>query len=229
MQPGELFLLFIRPLNKAGIRYIIAGSVAAIFYGEPRFTGDVDVVAFLNDADVRRLPEIFPSPVFYLPPAEVILAEIAREERGHFNIIHMETTFKADIYPTGRDEFNAWAFRNKRKIEFQGEALVLAPPECVIVRKLEYFREGGSEKHLRDIRAILNVSGDSINRNDSVEAAFRFGKRLRGDSSSRAVSPHPSPLPWGEGSPLSRSQVVHQSVTLSSAGLSHVWFGRMVA
>ena len=139
------------------------------------------MVTFLNEPDVRRLPEIFPSPLFYLPPAEVILAEVAREEHGHFNIIHVDSTFKADIYLTGRDEFNAWAFRNKRKVEFRGDTVMLAPPEYVIVRKLEYFREGGSDKHLRDIRAMLNVSGDSINREDlnfwiqrrSVEAQWK--------------------------------------------------------
>jgi hypothetical protein len=45
MPEAELFLLFIRPLNRAGIRYVIGGSVAAIFYGEPRFTNDVDSAA----------------------------------------------------------------------------------------------------------------------------------------------------------------------------------------
>ena len=182
MPKDELFLLFVSRLNRAGIRYIVGGSVAAIFYGEPRLTNDVDVVAFLSDADIRRLPEIFPATDFYLPPLNVISTEVAREQRGHFNIIHMDTTFKADIYPTGRDEFNGWAFRNKRMIQFQGETLVLAPPECVIVRKLEYFREGGSEKHLRDIRAMLAVSGETINRKDlnywiqrqSVEAQWKL-------------------------------------------------------
>lgn len=182
MQESELFLLFVRHFNCAGIRYIIGGSVAAIFYGEPRFTNDLDVVVFLNEADIRRLPEIFPSSDFYVPPAEAITVEVGREQRGHFNIIHMDTSFKTDVYLTGRDEFNAWAFRNKRRIEFQGEVLVLAPPEYVIVRKLEYFREGGSEKHLRDIRAMLNVSGETINRDDlnhwiqrqSVEAQWKL-------------------------------------------------------
>ena len=41
---------------------------------------------------------------------------------------------------------------------------MLAPPEYVIVRKLEFYREGGSDKHLRDIRSMLAVSGDQINR-----------------------------------------------------------------
>jgi hypothetical protein len=164
MPEAELFLLFVRPFNQAGIRYVIGGSVAAIFYGEPRLTNDVDFVAFLNEADIRRLPEIFPPANFYLPPAETILIEVAREQRGHFNIIHRHTSFKADVYPTGRDELNAWAFRNKRPVEFQGDTLMLAPPEYVIVRKLEYYREGGSEKHLRDIRAMLTVSGEQLNK-----------------------------------------------------------------
>lgn len=46
---------------------------------------------------------------------------------------------------------------------------MLAPPEYVIVRKLEYFREGGSDKHLRDIRGMLNVSGQQINQADLKE------------------------------------------------------------
>ena len=164
MPEAELFLLFVRPFNRTGIRYVIGGSVAAIFYGEPRLTNDVDFVAFLNETDIRRLPEIFPPTEFYLPSTEAIVAEVARGHRGQFNIIHMNTSFKADVYLTGRDEFNAWAFRNKRRVEYEGEPLVLAPPEYVIVRKLEFFREGGSDKHLRDIRGMLNVSGEQIDR-----------------------------------------------------------------
>lgn len=163
MPQTELFLIFVRLLNQAGFRYVIGGSVAAIFYGEPRMTNDIDLVVFLNDADIRRLPEIFPRAEFYVPPEEVIVSEVGRPQRGHFNIIHSTTIFKADVYPTGRDELNAWAFRNKRVVQFHDEALPLAPPEYVIVRKLEYFREGGSDKHLRDIRGMLNVSGEQIN------------------------------------------------------------------
>ena len=177
MPQGELFLMFVRRFNEAGLRYVIGGSVAAIFYGEPRFTNDVDMVAFLNEADIRRLPEIFPTPDFYVPPLEVITAEVARTQHGHFNIIHTATTFKADVYPTGRDELNAWAFRNKRTVVFEGETLILAPPECVIVRKLEYFREGGSEKHLRDIRGMMNVTGESMDRAALDEWITRQGVR----------------------------------------------------
>ena len=78
MSETELFLLFVRPLNRAGIRYVIGGSVAAIFYGEPRYTHDVDVVVFLNEVTIRKLPEIFPAGEFYLPPFEVMMAELSR-------------------------------------------------------------------------------------------------------------------------------------------------------
>ena len=163
MLEPDLFLLFVRPLNRAGIRYMTTGSVAAIFYGEPRLTHDVDFVVFLNDSEIRALQDIFPAPDFYLPPLDVIAAEIKRD-RGHFNIIHMETGFKADLYPTGRDQLNGWAFRRKQQIQFEGETVILAPAEYVIVRKLEYYREGGSEKHLRDIRSIITVSGEQLDR-----------------------------------------------------------------
>ncbi len=162
MPEPDLFLLFLRPLNRAGIRYVVTGSVAAIFYGEPRLTHDVDLVVFLSEADIDSLAKVFPTVDFYVPPREVIIAEAQREERDHFNIIHTQSGFKADMYPTGRDELNAWAFRLRRQVEFEGETLVLAPPEYVIVRKLEYYREGGSEKHLRDIRSMLSVSGDEL-------------------------------------------------------------------
>src|SRR5436309_2079267 len=64
MPEAELFLLFVRPLNRAGIRYIVTGSVAAIFYGEPRLTHDVDFVVFLNDANIQALRELFPASDF---------------------------------------------------------------------------------------------------------------------------------------------------------------------
>ena len=56
-----------------------------------------------------------------------------------------------------------------RPMEYRGETVTVAPPEYVIVRKLEYFREGGSEKHLRDIRSMLNVSADEIDRTALAE------------------------------------------------------------
>ena len=70
---------------------------------------------------------------------------------------------KADFYTAGRDELHPWAFRHARRYVIGETTITLAPPEYVILRKLEYHREGGSEKHLRDIRAMLAISGDQMN------------------------------------------------------------------
>ncbi len=92
----------------------------------------------------------------------MIAVEVAREQRGHFNIIHHETGFKAVVYLSGRDPLHAWGLARARQLEVEGQVLSVAPPEYVIVRKLEYYREGGSEKHLRDIRSMLSTSPEAI-------------------------------------------------------------------
>jgi hypothetical protein len=163
MLEPDLIELFAVPLERLQLRYVITGSVAAMLYGEPRVTNDIDFVIFLRLADISRLPEAYPPPEFYLPPQNVIAGEVTREEKGQFNVIHPGSGLKADFYTVRRDELDSWAFRNARQYTFEKTVIRLAPPEYVILRKLEFYREGGSEKHLRDIRAMLAVSGELIN------------------------------------------------------------------
>lgn len=175
MLEPDLIELFVGPLQSEGIRYFISGSVAAMLYGEPRVTHDIDLVVFLRAPDIEKLPKLYPAPEFYVPPSEVIAAEIARQQHGCFNVIHADTSLKADFFTANRDDFHAWAFRNLKKYSARGMEVTLAPPEYVIVRKLEYFREGGSDKHLRDIRGMLNISGEQINQADLQEWIQRRG------------------------------------------------------
>jgi hypothetical protein len=60
-------------------------------------------------------------------------------------------------------------------MDFRGEQVTVAPPEYVIVRKLEYFREGASEKHLRDIRSMLSVSSGLVDRRALNDWIARLG------------------------------------------------------
>ena len=165
MQAPDLIELFVRPLSQLGGRYIVSGSFASMLYGEPRLTHDIDLVVFLRSEDIGKLAQTYPPPEFYVPPAETIFSEMSRQ-KGSFNIIHADSALKADFYLAGKDEFHAWAFRNAREYAYGGKPIRLAPPEYVIVRKLEFYREGGSEKHLRDIRGMLNLSGDQIDKSE---------------------------------------------------------------
>ena len=173
MQERDLFLIFIQRLNRMNVRYMVTGSVASTAYGEPRLTHDVDLVLEISRLQISSLCEAFPLSEFYCPPEEVIVEEVQRARRGHFNIIHHESGFKADCYLMGDDPLHQWGMNRRRKIDMNGEPVYLAPPEYVIVRKLEYFREGGSEKHLRDIRNMLEVSADLL---DLSEIAIKVGE-----------------------------------------------------
>ena len=146
---------FLEPLERLGIPYCITGSVAASVYGEPRLTADIDIVLLLRAADIAALRAAFPESLYYVPPDETLRLELARSSRGMFNLIHHANQFKADIYLAGQDPLHAWALEHRRRIGLEGGGAWIAPPEYVILRKLEYLREGGSDKHVRDIRFIL--------------------------------------------------------------------------
>jgi hypothetical protein len=156
----ELIDTFIRPLISSGLPYAVTGSVAAMAYGEPRLTNDIDLVLEIKIADIPRLVEAFPEADFYLPPSEVIASEIVRGNRGHLNIISQLSLLKADVYLVSGDPLHHWAMENVRIIDIEGLPVAFTPPEYLIIRKLEFFREGGSHKHLRDIAAMLEESSD---------------------------------------------------------------------
>lgn len=151
---------FIDPLDSAGLPYAIVGSVASSVYGEPRATNDVDMVIQLSKPDAEKLVRAFPAERFYLPPQEVIEVELSRAVGGHLNVIALETMMKADLYPLVPSEA-AW-FSRRRALEIDGRRVWFAVPESVILHKLRFFRDGGGEKHLRDIRGMLQVSADQI-------------------------------------------------------------------
>lgn len=188
MREANLLLVFARCLNALDVPYMVTGSMASIIYGEPRLTHDVDVVIELWKGKLDDLNKVFPQDEFYCPPRDVITCELAREMRGHFNIIHHETGFKADIYLAGRDELSHWGMSCRRKFDVEGEFVWLAPPEYVITRKLEYYQEGKSEKHLRDIRSMLDLSSSQIDlpqlekliENACLTEEWQEAKRFRG-------------------------------------------------
>ncbi|MBW2610399.1 MAG: hypothetical protein JRC68_08670 [Deltaproteobacteria bacterium] len=162
MPEHNLFQIYISRLEKLNIRYIATGAVASIIYGEPRLTHDIDLIVELTDENAETIIGAFPSEKFYCPPIEIIKLEADRPRRGHFNLIHHETGFKADIYIAGQDELHNWAMSKRKRFDMEGGPIWVAPPEYVILRKLEYYREGKSEKHMRDISSILDISSDLI-------------------------------------------------------------------
>src|SRR4030042_1751245 len=82
-----------------------------------------------------------------------------------FNIIHPSSGLKVDVIIRKDTEFDRSRFSRVRRIQpAESYQANFASPEGVIIKKMEYYKEGGSEKHLRDITGILKVSGEDIDR-----------------------------------------------------------------
>ena len=154
MPAPDPFAPFLEPLERLALPYCITGSVAASVYGEPRLTADIDVVLVLRERDIPALRAAFPESAYYVPPDETLRQEAGRGSRGMFNLVHHASQFKADFYLAAGDPLHAWALEHRRRIDLGGSGAWIAPPEYVILRKLEFLREGGSDKHVRDIRFI---------------------------------------------------------------------------
>lgn len=174
MSSPDLLALFVDPLNALDIEYMATGAVAAILYGEPRLTNDIDLVVKLEPAEISKLHEAFASSDFYVPPVEVIQAEAERPQGGHFYLIHIPSALKADMYPLGADPLHHWAIETRRSVEVAGRLVWVAPIEYVILRKLEYLKLGGQDKHRNDVAAMLRTSGESVDREKLLEEIRRM-------------------------------------------------------
>lgn len=162
MAEPDFIGLFVAPLEDLEVTYMITGAVASVIYGDPRFTRDIDIVLELRDRDVARFSTAFPEEDFYVPPEEILRDEVDRPGGGHFNLIHHETALRADVYLRGDDPLHAWAFPRRRWVRVGDLEVRIAPIEYVILRKLEYYRMSGSDRHLRDVGMMLEISGELI-------------------------------------------------------------------
>lgn len=175
MRPTDLVSIFAPAFDAAGVDWMIAGGVASILYGEPRLTQDIDIVASFGPDSAARLVEQFPESAFYCPPREVIADEASREAFGHFNLLHLETDARADVYLAGRDPLAHRGLEKRKVVGLVNRQVPIAPPEYVILHKLRFRLQGASERHLRDVRGMLHVLGDTIDRHALEREAAAYG------------------------------------------------------
>jgi hypothetical protein len=186
VQAAEIYFAYTDRLEALDLSYVVTGSVASSVYGEPRFTHDIDLMLLLPAGAIDRLWNAFPGDEFYCPPVETIREEAGRSGSGHFNLIHHESGFRADVYVVDADGLTGWALEKHRVVELvPGRTLRVAPPEYVILSKLEFHAEGGGEKHLRDIRAMLELGEDDID----VSFIEEWVRRLGVESAWQSVRP----------------------------------------
>lgn len=171
----DLVAIFVDPLDALGLPYMITGGVASVIYGDPRFTRHIDVVLQLKASQAERFTSAFDLDDFYVPPVDVIAEEADRARHGHFNVIHRESGLRADVYLLSDDALHAWGFQRRRRMALGERSVSVAPPEYVILRKLEYYAQSSSERHLRDIALMLRISPEMIDAEVIADLADDLG------------------------------------------------------
>jgi hypothetical protein len=178
MAPAEAFDILRSALQQAGIRYAIGGSWASTAFGEPRFTNDVDIVAEVTQENLavflRHLPETF------YADAEEALNAIRRGRP--FNVIHMPTVLKFDLFPSSA--FPLGSEELDRAISLEDTGLSKGPawfvtPEDILLAKLYWFKLGGevSEVQWRDIGGIVRGCSATLDRAYLERAASQLEVR----------------------------------------------------
>lgn len=159
--------------ERHNVAYRIVGSIASMAYSEPRFTNDIDILVDLREDLVEFIEQEFPSPEYYVSLDAV---RSAIRDRRQFNVIHIPSGLKIDIIQSKDTAFGRLDISHGQRLKSDGfYDAWFASPENVILMKLRFFKDGGSDKHLRDTASILLVQGSRIDRDYISEWSKQLG------------------------------------------------------
>lgn len=162
MGPRDLLIFAAQTLDRIGADYFVTGSMAAMLYGEMRTTIDVDIVVDLRFGHVSDIVEAFAEPEYYVSKPAMLQA---MEHSSLFNVIHVPSALKIHFIVMDESAFNQSRLLRRRAIEVEpGVSVYVSAPEDVILKKLDFYKQGGSDKHLRDIASMIRVSGEMFDR-----------------------------------------------------------------
>jgi len=162
-EPIAVTLKVIEAFEALGIPYLIGGSFASAIHGVARMTADTDVIADMRPDRVEPLVSALEG-TFYVD-AEAIREAIRR--RGSFNMIHLETMFKVDVFISKQRPYDRAQFDRRKRIviAFEPERPVfVATAEDNILSKLEWYRLGNeaSERQWSDIRNVIKTQASRL-------------------------------------------------------------------
>lgn len=159
----QVLLQVIATLDQLGIRYCVGGSVASNAFGLFRATQDADIVAVIRPELAEALFNAFQAS-FYVDLESVRAAAISRSS---FNLIHLETLLKVDVFVAKQDPFHVAQFRRRVQRSLGAEnkdPVWLTSPEDTILAKLDWFRLGGgvSDRQWGDVTGVMKVQAERL-------------------------------------------------------------------
>ncbi len=162
--------------QELGIDYFIGGSVASSVFGEPRQTIDADLVAKILGRHAKPLVERL-GDSFH---ADLSAIRAAIQSQGCFNLIHLPTMAKVDVFVSWRSPFaqSQFARRQKKAVgDSPEQQLFFASAEDTVLAKLQWYRSGGevSDRQWRDLLGVLKVQGQRLDREYLARWAAELG------------------------------------------------------
>ena len=158
MTEEEALVEVLTRLDRLNIPYMITGSFASNYYGQPRATADADLVLEIEPRDAARIEAAFHDEFYASRP----MIEDAAARRRSFNLIHLGSSFKIDCIVRKDRPFSREEFSRRRKAQLWGRDVWMASPEDVILSKLESSRIGDSELRFQDALKTLRVQRDAL-------------------------------------------------------------------
>ena len=145
-------------LSKAGIDFMVVGSVAASFHGHPRTTMDIDAVVEGDEETLRRFARSL-GEGYYVDEEEI--KQAVRSQRA-FNIIDESSGYKADLIIRKNRPFSRTEFGRRLEFKILGVTAQIATPEDVILSKLEWSKLGSSERQWQDAQQVARTQAEKL-------------------------------------------------------------------
>ena len=187
MDPIGLIVEIGGTLDQLGVPWVLGGSMASSFAGEPRATMDVDVAVRMSANDVTALIAAV-TPHFY---ASEPMIRSAVASRSSFNLIRLADSMKVDVFVLGDDLLDRRQLERRQLVSIPTATgstdIWVGAPDDQILRKLRWFRDGGeaSDRQWRDVIGLLRVQAGRIDLTELVATADQLAL---GDLARRAVA-----------------------------------------
>ena len=175
-QALEVTLTVAGALEKLGVAYLLGGSLASSLHGIPRATQDADLVADLRVEHIAPLIAELGS-AFYAD--DQAMRKAVRQARS-FNLIHLGSMFKVDVFVAGNDPLVREELARAGRLplpNLPGRSIMVASPEDVVIQKLVWYRKGGeiSERQWRDVLGVLRIQAGTLDAGYLASSAGRAG------------------------------------------------------
>lgn len=162
-------------IEQTGGQYVIVGSLASAAHGRARATMDADIVASLDPGAAESIVRALEGE-FYADASSI---REAVRSGAHFNIIHMSTGFKVDVYAVGSEPFNRMNLARCARAVLQADPRIelnVATAEDVVLSKLKWYRDGGevSDRQWFDITGVLAMKRGALD----LEYMQKWAKHL---------------------------------------------------